>query len=93
MLPGLKDIFDMDPLLRRSFLLLCPVEVYGDLLKTECFSCLELCVTLRKLLPETKTRTSYTPSFVSTSRMAEANSSFLSVLYVSQFFQGNLKLK
>lgn len=67
MLPDLNEVFDMDPLLKRTFLLLCPVEVYGDLLRsTECFSCLELCVTMRKLLPETKTTSSsYTPDFVS----------------------------
>ena len=57
----------MDPLLKRTFLLLCPVDVYGDLLRsTERFSCLELCVTMRKLLPETKTTSSsYTQDFVS----------------------------
>ena len=83
MLPGLKDTFDMDRLLKRSFLLLCHVEMYGDLLKTECFSCLELCVTMRKLLPETKISTSYTPSFVSTSRITKTNSPFsISVLYM-----------
>ena len=65
MLPGLKDVFDMDRLLKRTFLMLCPVEMYGDLLKTRCFSCLELCVTMRKLLPD-KTSSSYTPNFVST---------------------------
>ena len=65
MLPGLKDTFHMDRLLKRSFLLLCPVEMYRYLLKTEFFSCLELCVTMRKLLPETKGSTSYTQSFVS----------------------------
>ena len=46
----LKDIFDMDRLLKRTFLLLCPVEQFGYLLEQGCFSCLELCVTLRKLL-------------------------------------------
>ena len=64
MLPGLKNVFDMDQLLKRTFLLLCPVEIYGDLLKTGCFSCLELCVTMRKLLPD-KNSNSYTESFVS----------------------------
>ena len=65
MLPDLKDLFDMDRLLKRTFLLLCPVEIFGDLLKSECFSCLELCVTMRKLLPDTKDSFSYTESFVS----------------------------
>lgn len=67
MLPDLKDIFNMDQLLKRTFLLLCPVEMYGDLLKTGLFSCLELCVTIRKLLPDTKDSFSYTDNFVSTS--------------------------
>ena len=62
----LNEVFDMDPLLKRTFLLLCPVEMYGDLLKNKRFSCLELCVTMRKLLPDTKTTSSYTQEFVST---------------------------
>ena len=66
MLPGLKDIFCMDPLLKRTFLFLCPVEIFRDLLKSGFFSCLELCVTMRKLLPDTKDSHSYTESFVST---------------------------
>lgn len=67
MVPGLMNIFDMDRLLKRTFLLLCPVEIYGDLLKKGCFSCLELCVTMRKLLPDTKGTSSYTQKkFVST---------------------------
>ncbi len=65
MLPALKDIFNMDRMLKRTFLVLCPVELYGDLLKTGCFSCLELCATMRKLLADTKKHYSYTPSFVS----------------------------
>ena len=65
MLPDLNTVFDMDRLLKRTFLLLCPVEIYGDLLKAKRFSCLELCVTMRKLLPDTKVTTSYTQEFVS----------------------------
>jgi hypothetical protein len=65
MLPVLENVFHMDRLLTRTFLRLCPVEIYGDLLKNGCFSCLELCVTMRKLLPDTKTSSSYTQSFVS----------------------------
>ena len=66
MLPDLNEAFDMDPLLKRTFLLLCPVEVYGDFLRsTERFSCLELCVSMRKLLSETKISSSYTREFVS----------------------------
>ena len=68
MLPDLKNIFEMDPLVKRTFLLLCPVEIYGDLLQTACFSCLELCVTMRKLLSNTKGSSSYTENFVSTLR-------------------------
>ena len=64
MLPGLKDLFDMDRLLKRTYLILCPVEMYGDLLKNRLFSCLELCVTMRKILPE-KTSSEYAPTFVS----------------------------
>lgn len=64
MLTSLDEIFDMDRLLKLTFLLLCPVEIYGDLLKTECFSCLELCITMRKLLADAKG--TYTKSFVST---------------------------
>lgn len=65
MLPGLKDIFNMDRLLKRTFLLLCPVDIFGHLLNSGFFSCLELCVTMRKLLPE-ETSSSYTETFVST---------------------------
>jgi hypothetical protein len=65
MLQNLESVFDMDRLLKRTFLLLCPVEIYVYLLKTGSFSCLELCITMRKLLPD-KTSTSYTQSFVST---------------------------
>ena len=65
MLPSLKDIFDMDRLLKRTFLLLCPVEIYESLLKTTWFSCLELCVTMRRLLPDTTGSSSYTNKFVS----------------------------
>jgi hypothetical protein len=60
------NVFDMDRLLKRTFLLLCPLKIYGDLLKNGCFSCVELCVTMRKLLQETKGHRSYTQSFVST---------------------------
>ena len=66
MLPDLINVFNMDRLLKRTFLLLSPVDIYGDLLKTtKCFSCLELCVTMRKLLPDTKTNDSYNLDFVS----------------------------
>ena len=64
MLSGLKEIFDMDRLLKRTFLLLCPLEMYGDLLKTGCFSYLELCITIRKLLVDVKW--TYAKSIVST---------------------------
>lgn len=66
MLPGLKEIFGMDRLLRRTLLLLCPVQMYIDLLKTGCFSCLELCITMRKLLADAKKTYSNTKCFVST---------------------------
>ena len=66
MLPGLKDMFKMDQLLKRTYLILCRVEMFESLLKmTNCFSCLDMCVTMRILLPETKTTRSYTPDFVS----------------------------
>ena len=64
MLPDLSDLFDMDRLLKRTYLLLCPVEMYGDLLKTGLFSCLELCVTMRRILPE-KMGCSYSETLVS----------------------------
>ena len=54
MLPSLKDVFDMDRLLKRTFLLLCPLEIYEDFLKKECFSCLEMCITIRKVLHDVK---------------------------------------
>ena len=56
----------MDRLLKRTFLLLCPVKIFGDLLKNGSFSCLELCVTMRKLLPDTKEESYKEESFVST---------------------------
>ena len=65
MLPYLNELFDMDPLLKRTFLLLCPVEMYRDLLTTDRFLCLELCVSMRKLLRDTKITSSYTREFVS----------------------------
>ena len=55
----------MDRLLKRTFLLLCPVEIFDHLLEEDCFSCLELSVTMRKVLPDTKNSSSYTPEFVS----------------------------
>ncbi|CAB4038590.1 Hypothetical predicted protein, partial [Paramuricea clavata] len=64
MLKNLESVFDMDRLLKRTFLILCPVEIYVYLLKTGSFSYLELCITLRKLLPD-KTSGSYTQGFVS----------------------------
>ena len=66
MLPDLMNVFDMDRLLKRTFLLLCPLEIYGDLLKNGCFSCLELCVTMRKILQDTKGNRPYTQNLVST---------------------------
>ncbi|CAB4005504.1 Hypothetical predicted protein, partial [Paramuricea clavata] len=63
MLQNLESAFDMDRLLKRTFLILCPVEIYVYLLKTGSFSCLELCITMRKLLPD-KTSFSYSESFV-----------------------------
>lgn len=70
MLPGLKETFDMDRLLKRTFLLLCPVEVYGGLLKKGWFSCLELCMTIRKLLADVKW--TYTKNFVSTYKCSQS---------------------
>lgn len=64
MLPDLRSLFEMDQLLPRSFLLLSPIEVYRDLLGTDHFSILEVCATLRRILPE-KGSSSYTESFVS----------------------------
>ncbi|XP_046861759.1 uncharacterized protein LOC124455046 isoform X2 [Xenia sp. Carnegie-2017] len=51
-LQDLKKVFNMDPLIRRGFLLLCPLEIYHELLKTGLFSFLELCFTMRKLLSD-----------------------------------------
>ena len=64
MLPDLKGLFDMDRLLKRTYLILCPVEIYRDLLDTRLFSCLELCVTMKNILCE-KPSSSYTETFVS----------------------------
>lgn len=66
MLPDLTEIFKMDRLLKRTFLLLCPLQMFGKLLKTGCFSCLDLCVTLKKLLSFPQAGYSITPKFVST---------------------------
>ena len=51
-LPVLKDLFYMDHLLKRTYLILCPAEMCRDLLKSGCFSCLELSVTMRRLLAD-----------------------------------------
>ena len=59
----------MDRLLKRTFLFLCPVEIYRSLSTEKCFSCLELCVTLRKVLPDTKDSYAYTKDFVNTNKM------------------------
>ena len=63
-LPDLNDLFYMDRLLKRTYLVLCPVEMYGELLKTGLFSCLELCVTMTKKLLDEKSR-SYSEALVS----------------------------
>ena len=42
----------MDRLLHRSLLLLSPIDMYKDLLRTGHFSALEVCVTMRKMLPD-----------------------------------------
>lgn len=51
-LENLKKIFEMDPLIKRLFLLLCPLEIYHELLKTGLFTFLELCFTMRKLISD-----------------------------------------
>ena len=52
LLPELSRLFGMDRLLPRSLLLLSPIEMYKDLLRTGHFSALEVCVTMKKMLPD-----------------------------------------
>ena len=52
LLPELSRLFRMDRLLPRSLLLLSPIEMYKDLLRTGHFSALEVCVTMKKMLPD-----------------------------------------
>ena len=49
---NLKELFPMDFLLKRTFLLLCPVHTFGQLFNTRDFSAIEMCNTMRKMLPE-----------------------------------------
>ncbi|XP_046861312.1 uncharacterized protein LOC124454581 isoform X2 [Xenia sp. Carnegie-2017] len=51
-LPDVEKMFHVDPLLRRTYLLLCPLKIFGDLLKKKHFTLLELCFTIRKLIPD-----------------------------------------
>ena len=51
-LPELSRLFRMDRLLPRSLLLLSPIEMYKDLLRTGHFSALDVCVTMKKMLPD-----------------------------------------
>ena len=52
MLPELSDLFAVDRLFQRSLLLFCPIDVYRDLLHSEYFSVSDLCISMRKLLPQ-----------------------------------------
>ncbi|XP_046861644.1 E3 ubiquitin-protein ligase rnf213-alpha-like [Xenia sp. Carnegie-2017] len=49
-LPKIEKMFRVDPLLRRTYLLLCPLKIFGDLLKEKYFTLPELCFTIRKLI-------------------------------------------
>ena len=83
MLQDMQKIFDMDRLLKRTFLMLCPIDIYDVLLETGLFSCQELCITMRKLLPDTKGTSSYTKDFVSTFKSNFFSSiSMLDLLYL-----------
>ena len=64
LLPELSSLFRMDRLLHRSLLLLSPVEKYKDLLRTGHFSALEVCVTMRRMLPD-KNWSDFTDDLVS----------------------------
>ncbi|XP_046860850.1 E3 ubiquitin-protein ligase rnf213-alpha-like [Xenia sp. Carnegie-2017] len=56
LLPEVEKMFLVDPLVRRTYLLLCPLKIFGDLLKINHFTWLELCFTIRKLLPDVETQ-------------------------------------
>ena len=57
-----KELFVVDYLLKRTILLLSPVHTYAELFKTGYFSVVEICNTMRRMLPDTA---HYTKEFVS----------------------------
>ena len=52
MLPELCDLFAVDRLFQRSLSLFCPIDMYGDLLRSGYFSVTDLCISMRRLLPQ-----------------------------------------
>jgi len=52
MIETLHPLFDLDPLFKRTFLLVIPCRAFGRLAASEIFSSLEMCTTLARLVQE-----------------------------------------